>query len=523
MINPALNSLLYYGKVLSNRIDDDTGPAARGEGRGGGNVITTKNPSNPDDYLEDIPQHKRFQYLKQPLHVARDDAQKIMKRLNQIKNDKVNVETRNKIMQQLIPGWFPKSHASLNSGSMQDNNNNHDVVVVSAKHVDGIVGTNHVSAHEDNVGVGVGDVVRTLENKAQHGKQSSCPRDVKDISTTLVVQSTLDRLPILSLTCTRWKGPIVAVVYLLAEQVGASSSVWDEMVQEYSDSCPQLTLIPYVGTSLEERKLKYPINRLRNVGLDHVVTSYVLVLDVDLIPSIGLDEALNHAIAIALETRVDDDGNRSLDPKDAIVVPAFERKTLTPCESLQDCLNRSLLLHNEQPFIPQSMEDLRSCVANQECIVFQSDVNWEGHFDTQSMAWLEKNDTSSLTTIPCLHSQRYEPYVVIPWCPLEKNAMQRLALHAPRSPYYDERFYGYGKNKIQQIAHLRESGFKFTVMPATGFVVHLPHPESETKEIWNDKMNYDLHDEMDRLYPQYLDELRTQYMHAFVETKMCNE
>jgi len=299
---------------------------------------------------------------------------------------------------------------------------------------------------------------------------------------------------------------------------GTFDTFWDELVQEYTENCPQLNLISYIGSSDNELILEYPINKLRNIGLDHVITSYVLVLDIDLLPSIGLDEAINHAIILALEVRVDDDGNRSLDPLDAIVVPAFERKPSAKCNSLQDCLD---LAQQNSDFIPSTIEDLKSCVNSHQCIVFQSDVNWEGHFDTKSLEWLENDNTSSLTTIECFHSQRYEPYVVIPWCPLQKNAVQRLDVHKPRSPYYDERFHGYGKNKIQQIAHLREKGHKFSIMPLTGFVVHYPHPESRTKEIWNDKMNYDLHIEMDKLYPPYLEELHNTYKYSFVETKLC--
>lgn len=511
IVNPALNALLYYGKVLSNHIDDD--------GTRENSVV-----QNPDGvHGENVSIKERFKHLK-PLHVAREDAQKLMKRLNELKHDKVNVETRNKIMQKLIPEWFPKAgkvekskqDKTVYENIKQDKHEEEEKEQEEAE--ENVSSANHVDGHgTDDITGGGQRALRTLQNKAEHYKHSSCPRDVNDISTTLVVQSTLDRLPIMNITCNRWKGPIVAVVYLLAGQE-EGSNVWNETVQTYTKSCPQLRLMPYVGSSHDEQKLQYPINKLRNIGLDHVVTSYVLVLDIDLIPSTGLDEALNHAITLALDTRLDDDGNRGLDPKDAMVVPAFERKISTPCESLQDCLNQSL---QNEDFIPHSMEDLRYCVEKQQCIVFQSDVNWEGHFDTQSTSWLEKNDSSSLTTIECFHSQRYEPYVAIPWCPLEENAKQRLALHAPRSPYYDERFHGYGKNKIQQIAHLRQSGYTFTTMPATGFVIHLPHPESETKEAWNDKMNYDLHVQMDRLYPQYLEELYNQYAHAFVETKLC--
>ena len=39
-------------------------------------------------------------------------------------------------------------------------------------------------------------------------------------------------------------------------------------------------------------------------------------------------------------------------------------------------------------------------------------------------------------------------------------------------------FYGYGKNKIEHISHLRYSGFEFYVLPRS-FLCHFPHPHSK--------------------------------------------
>ena len=46
--------------------------------------------------------------------------------------------------------------------------------------------------------------------------------------------------------------------------------------------------------------------------------------------------------------------------------------------------------------------------------------------------------------IECFRSNRYEPYVVV--------SMAQM-------PLYDERFAGYGKNKIQHVSHLRRMGY----------------------------------------------------------------
>ena len=102
--------------------------------------------------------------------------------------------------------------------------------------------------------------------------------------------------------------------------------------------------------------------------------------------------------------------------------------------------------------------------------------------------------------IPCLDSLRYEPYVVVPWCTTTTTSTTTT------TPYYDERFHGYGKNKIQYLFHLRMLAYQFRVLPE-GFLVHVPHATSHTKELWNDQLHHQLHQEMDALYTTFLQEL----------------
>jgi len=148
--------------------------------------------------------------------------------------------------------------------------------------------------------------------------------------------------------------------------------------------------------------------------------------------------------------------------------------------------------------------------------VFQSDNNWEGHHTTKTQKWLksewydepsktDEQKTRTIRQIKCFDSLRYEPYVVLPWCPSVPSTKPQ-----PLAPYYDERFYGYGKNKIQHISHLRYRGVPFYVLPRS-FVVHHPHPESNVKQVWNDRKKNKLHGEMDRLYAKYIDELEDEY------------
>lgn len=293
---------------------------------------------------------------------------------------------------------------------------------------------------------------------------------------TLVLQTTIQRLPVVQETCRRWKSsPMIVVVALEHDD---SSSDYSKLLETYD--CPNTQWIPYHLSSSSAND--YPVNLLRNLALEAVSTSHVLVVDADFVPSANLDQAIAHHLA-------------SLAQRQALVIPAFER--IMEChDDDNNCLQ---YLQNNSSFIPHTMEDLETCMQTHECRVFQSNNNPEGHASTRSKEWLHKrkDDSMKLHPIECFDSLRYEPYLVLPWCGDDNSAV----------PYYDERFHGYGKNKIQHVQHVRFLGFSFAVLPPQGFLVHAPHPESAIKEQWNDMKQSSLHRDMDTLYRDFLHEL----------------
>jgi hypothetical protein len=351
----------------------------------------------------------------------------------------------------------------------------------------------------------------TLQNMDTIPSQSSCPSvlSAEETRTTLVIQSSLDRLWILDETCKRWKSPIVVAVHLPHDTADDHPSI-----VAAREKCSELTIVPYKATR-EEQEWEYPVNRLRNMALDAVRTSHVLTVDIDFIPSMFLDELIRSTV-------IEQQALIEYPEGEAMVVPAFERLPPAPCSKENDC---SVYLKTNSSFIPQTLAELRSCVIKKECSVFQLSNNWEGHHSTRSESWLKgdwyetevRNMTNAtahtlakrIRTIKCFDSLRYEPYVVLRWCPLSFNSTENNA-PVPVSPYYDERFYGYGKNKIQLISHLRFMGYHFSVLPI-GFIVHNPHFESVPKQTWNDAQKNNLHNQMDALYPEFLEELWNKY------------
>ena len=339
---------------------------------------------------------------------------------------------------------------------------------------------------------------------------NSCPNDgfelPKDLSTTLVIQCSLDRIWLLAETCNRWADPIVLVVYIPSDSSQVTKAI--DSIANLMAKCPQMTVLPHVHIEDEGKGMSlYPVNTMRNKGLGAVKTSHILIMDVDLIPSADLNGVIKDNLVDQISS------NNGEVPTNAIVVPAFERKVNPLCSSIEACKE---YLQKDPSFLPTLFNDMKECVRDKKCIVFQSDNNWEGHHTTKTKKWLKsewydepsENDEQKSRTIrqiKCFDSLRYEPYVVLPWCPTASSSKPQ-----PLTPYYDERFYGYGKNKIQHISHLRYRGVPFYVLPRS-FVVHHPHPESNVKQVWNDRKKNKLHGEMDRLYTKYIDELEDEY------------
>ena len=364
-----------------------------------------------------------------------------------------------------------------------------EITAIAARSLDGSADLGHAET-------------RYLLNTNEHHKQSQCPRDRNIVtSTTLVTQTTLDRLQLLLITCQRWNSPIITVVYVTASEFESS---WSRISEEYIEKCSHLKLIPYVAISHVERTRAYPINKLRNIGLDHVMTSHILLIDADFIPSVGLEMGAQKAIDEVKE-----------EARYALVVPAYERViNSSGCEDLERC----------SEFMPRSMASLTKCVNRERCIVFHSDYFPPGHGNTNSEQWLHDMNESKVRPIPCTHD-KYEPYVVIPWCPTTEDtdaAVEGEDRWKPKSPYYDERFYGYGLNKVQHLKHLEARGYLFGVIPALGFLTHHPHQVSRTKEKWKREEGKEgLRWKMLLMFRQFQEELGREYRNPKVRKVIC--
>jgi hypothetical protein len=189
----------------------------------------------------------------------------------------------------------------------------------------------------------------------------------------------------------------------------------------------------------------YPVNALRNLALRAASTELVLLLDVDFVPSTGAHDA------IAKDEQLRHEATHC---NSAFVLPAFEQH---PTEGATF------------PTIPRAKEEL--VALGEEVSAFHVGHFAKGHAPTNYRKWYNtehgcsKGATkASMGAYEVQFAEHYEPYVV----------MAREAV-----PLYDERFRGYGMNKISHLYAVASQGTRFKVLPAQ-FVIAREHAKSNS-------------------------------------------
>ena len=332
-------------------------------------------------------------------------------------------------------------------------------------------------------------------------------------TTTLVTQLTVERFWLVQETCQyRWtKDPMAVTIYF------ASLAEYQQYAESFQQAlarvCPLVDLILYINDMDDSTApTPYPINLLRNLALEMVQTSHVLVYDVDFVPAVHLADDIRAAFAIrhkahqATNNSTTTASSRLTDERyQALVVPALQFNV--PRDGGNTTI--SSFYNNNDPkyrrLIPSTFDQVSLCVKTGLCRPFDENQN-QAHGATRTDEWLQRkwyhtvpcsddNNPSNkplqdLRYVPCIDSPAYEPYLVLPWCFMTQSTTTSSgggdsAGNNKRSvPYYDERFVGYGWNKIQFIHHLRHLGFLLWVVPA-GFLVHVPHPPSAAQRAFS--------------------------------------
>ncbi|XP_026705580.1 LARGE xylosyl- and glucuronyltransferase 2 [Athene cunicularia] len=237
---------------------------------------------------------------------------------------------------------------------------------------------------------------------------------------TLVAQLSMDRLQMLEAICKHWAGPISLALYM--------SDAEAQQFLRYAQASEVLSTRRNVAYHIVYKEGQfYPINLLRNVALANTQTPYVFLTDIDFLPMYGLYDYLRNSIQqLELPRR-----------KAALIVPAFET------------------LHYRLTF-PKSKAELLSMLDMGSLYTFRYHVWPKGHAPTDYAKW-------RTATVPYRVAWQpdFEPYVVV----------------RRDCPKYDQRFVGFGWNKVSHIMELDAQEYELLVLP-NAFMIHMPHAPS---------------------------------------------
>ncbi|KHN88693.1 Glycosyltransferase-like protein LARGE2 [Toxocara canis] len=244
---------------------------------------------------------------------------------------------------------------------------------------------------------------------------------VDDIDVTLSTQLSMDRFVLFESLLNYWSGPISAAIYL-------SDSELAQLMQYLADTKVFYDRSDIAIHAVFKEGVHFPINYLRNVALNATRTPFVFLADVDFLPMPGLYELIRERLS----------SNSPLSGK-AFVIPAFESKGY------------------RNPIVPASKAELLVLLDTGRIQIFRQDIWTQGHAATDYDRWRTTDTEYSVAW-----RTDYEPYVVV-----ARN----------ETPPYDNRFVGFGWNKVSHIMSLNAAGFDFIVLPGV-FIVHQPHSAS---------------------------------------------
>ncbi|XP_068451516.1 xylosyl- and glucuronyltransferase LARGE2s isoform X1 [Clinocottus analis] len=237
---------------------------------------------------------------------------------------------------------------------------------------------------------------------------------------TLVAQLSMDRLQMLEAICKHWDGPISLALYM--------SDAEAQQFLRYAQASEVLKNRKNVGYHIVYKEGQfYPVNLVRNVALRNANTPYVFLTDVDFLPMYGLYDYLRRTV-VQLDMA---------HSKKALVVPAFE--------TLRYRLS-----------FPKSKAELLSMLDMGTLYTFRYHVWPKGHAPTDYAKW-----RTATTPYKVEWEPDFEPYVVV----------------RRDCPEYDQRFVGFGWNKVSHVLELDAQEFDLMVLP-NAFMIHMPHAPS---------------------------------------------
>lgn len=311
---------------------------------------------------------------------------------------------------------------------------------------------------------------------------------------TIVTQTSANHLENLILLSRKWNGPISvsvfthkddaefavkSILYLRTCYPSIANKVSFHLVFPI-DSTPSIDLInnlsklscsePFGKTIQRQQKanydseIEYPHNLLRNIALKSATTTYIFMIDIDMVPS----ENLTVEFMRLIERRRT---NQDFDiDKTAFIVPSFESKDWS---------------------IPRDKIKLLNAWESRNVRPFYYETCWKCQKPTEYDRWKKLFKTEIMDI-------GYNVEWKDPWEP--------FYIASANTPLYDERFKQYGFNRISQVCELHVAGYEFAVLN-NAFLVH-----KGFKVTGNFHKSKDKEQEKNRmLFRKFKNQLKTRY------------
>nr|CAG8436661.1 9340_t:CDS:10 [Entrophospora candida] len=300
-----------------------------------------------------------------------------------------------------------------------------------------------------NLRLALDQISKYIENNSTneiihfHKAKSHFPKNV----ITLVSQFSANRLTRFEQAISVWPGPISVVLYLLdPEDVNQLVKYFEMDKNLYLYNRISMTIIK--PNYLSDNYLKYPINKLRNIGIKTAPSNYIFVMDADFVPTRNLYHFSMENLIPILESppnnNNDNNNNRYYQKPTAFVVP---------CVAIHE---------NYFGKFPNTISELRDLY--NKGIAYITDP-FAGHGPTGTQILLSHQLYNSNPFYEICYESQWEPYYII----------------SKSSPYYDERFENQGGDKQQHALSLNALGYRFLVLK-DHFIYHMDH----RKLVWAD-------------------------------------
>lgn len=278
---------------------------------------------------------------------------------------------------------------------------------------------------------------------------------------TLVTQFTVGRLPRFERTLREWDGPVSFTIYLTdaidivkLEKYLVSSPTILERWQTFA-----LTIVkPDYSVSQEALtlRLRYPINKLRNLALVLAPTHYVLNVDVDFVPSPNMHHLLQSRGVPLIRHGLAGTSSSPTLRRTAIAISAF---ALSPSYT------------GEYPSTPSS---LAAALYASPPLATLTDPN-AGHGPSLPSLLFHLPFLSSPPRPPLPPTQATWSYSIT----YEPQWEPYYLLHRASHPLYDERFTDQGGDKQSHALVLNALGYEFRMLRDVWFM----HPPKGVKVV----------------------------------------